>query len=101
MPLMRRRPLLRAAAVGGGAYMAGKHRANSQQAEADQDARLDSVEQQQAYAPPPPQQAYAPPPPAGGVTDDAIARLQQLGQLHDQGVLTDEEFAAQKAKVLG
>jgi hypothetical protein len=36
----------------------------------------------------------APPPP------DPIAQLRELGQLHQQGVLTDEEFAAQKAKLL-
>jgi hypothetical protein len=30
-----------------------------------------------------------------------IAKLKQLGELHEQGVLTDEEFAAQKAKLLG
>ena len=40
-------------------------------------------------------------PPAAGPSEDAIAKLQQLGQLHDSGVLTDEEFAAQKAKILG
>jgi putative oligomerization/nucleic acid binding protein len=61
---------------------------------------------QQQYAPPPP--AYAPPPPpppppAPAATDmnDKIAQLQQLGQLHEQGILTDEEFAAQKTKILG
>ena len=32
---------------------------------------------------------------------DPIEQLKQLGQLHEQGVLTDEEFAAQKAKILG
>ena len=32
---------------------------------------------------------------------DPIAQLKQLGELHAQGVLTDEEFAAQKAKLLG
>jgi hypothetical protein len=32
---------------------------------------------------------------------DPIAQLKELGQLHEQGVLTDEEFAAQKAKLLG
>ena len=42
-----------------------------------------------------PQQA-APPP-----EDDATAKLQDLAQLHAQGVLTDEEFAAAKAKALG
>ena len=42
----------------------------------------------------------APPPPAAPV-DDANAQLQNLAQLHTQGVLTDEEFAAAKAKILG
>ena len=41
----------------------------------------------------------APPPPAP--EDDATAQLQNLAQLHTQGVLTDEEFAAAKAKILG
>ncbi|HEY4826042.1 MAG TPA: SHOCT domain-containing protein [Solirubrobacteraceae bacterium] len=30
-----------------------------------------------------------------------MARLQDLGKLHEQGILTDEEFAQQKAKILG
>jgi hypothetical protein len=33
--------------------------------------------------------------------DDKIEQLKQLGELHEQGILTDEEFAAQKAKLLG
>lgn len=37
----------------------------------------------------------------GGLTDDAIGRLKQLAELHQAGVLTDEEFSAQKAKLLG
>jgi len=40
----------------------------------------------------------APPPQA---EDDSAAQLQNLAQLHTQGVLTDEEFAAAKAKILG
>ena len=61
-------------------------------------------EQQQQYAEPPP--AYAPPPPpppepAAPDMNDKIAQLQQLGQLHEQGILTDEEFYAQKTKILG
>ncbi|MBF6160489.1 SHOCT domain-containing protein [Nocardia cyriacigeorgica] len=47
-------------------------------------------------APPPPP---APAPAAGG-SDDLVARLQQLGQLHDSGVLSDEEFAAAKRQLL-
>ena len=39
--------------------------------------------------------------PVGGLSAESIARLQQLGDLLKQGILTDEEFAAQKAKILG
>jgi hypothetical protein len=94
MPLMRRRPLLRAAAVGGGAYYAGKRRQESAQREQDQEARIEGLESQ-----PPP--VAAAPAPAVGVQPDSITQLKQLGELHEQGVLTDEEFAAEKAKVLG
>jgi hypothetical protein len=93
---MRRRPLLRAAAVGGGAYMAGKHMARKQDdqyaADAEQDQRLSDLEGQQQ-----PQQA-APAAPASSATVD---QLKQLADLHQQGVLTDAEFAAAKAKLLG
>jgi hypothetical protein len=109
----RRRPLLRAAVVGGGAYVAGKHmanKANDQAAyDASQDDRISQVEQQQG---PPPdqygqqqQQQYAPPqapPPAAPAAGPSMAdQLQQLAALHQQGVLSDDEFAAAKAKVLG
>jgi hypothetical protein len=59
--------------------------------------------QQQQYAPPP-QQQYAPPPPApapAAPAADPIEQLKELAQLKDQGILTEEEFAAQKAKLLG
>jgi hypothetical protein len=49
------------------------------------------------YAPPP----QAPAPPAAGAEGDTIEQLTQLGELRDKGVLTDAEFAAQKAKLLG
>jgi hypothetical protein len=48
----------------------------------------------------PAQQQSAPPPPAAAAPDP-IAQLKELGELHASGVLTDEEFAAQKAKILG
>jgi hypothetical protein len=53
---------------------------------------------QQQYAQQAPPPAPAPAAPAEG---DMISELKQLAELHDQGVLTDEEFAAQKAKLLG
>ena len=115
--MFRRRPLMRAAVVGGGAYMAGKHVANRQaeQAayEADQDQRISDLEQQQAYQQQgyqqPPQQQYqqqpyqqAPPPaPAPAASSPMIDQLNQLSELHQRGVLTDEEFAAAKAKLFG
>ena len=40
------------------------------------------------------------PAPAAAPAADPIAQLKDLAQLHEQGVLTDEEFAAQKAKIL-
>ena len=95
--MFRRRPLMRAAVVGGGAYMAGKHVANRQadQAamDADQDARISDLEQQQAPAPAP---AAAP-----AASSPMIDQLNQLAALHQQGVLTDEEFSAAKAKLFG
>jgi hypothetical protein len=110
---VRRRPLLRAAVVGGGAYMAGKHMSNqANQRAADEDyqnQRLDQLEQQQQpqgqyqqqqYAPP--QQQYAPPPQAAPAAGPSVAdQLQQIATLHQQGVLSDDEFAAAKAKILG
>ncbi|HET9068178.1 MAG TPA: SHOCT domain-containing protein [Amaricoccus sp.] len=47
---------------------------------------------------PPAAPAAAPAP--GGLTDEAIARLKQLSELHAAGVLTAEEFAEQKARIL-
>jgi Short C-terminal domain len=48
------------------------------------------------------EQQQPPPAPAPAATPapDPIAQLKSLGELHAQGVLTDEEFAAQKAKIL-
>ena len=44
--------------------------------------------------------APAPAAPAGGMSEEAIQQLKELAGLHDSGVLTDEEFEAQKAKLL-
>jgi Short C-terminal domain len=117
--MRRRRPLLRAAAVGGTAYVAGKHMERNAQAkadaEADQDQRISDLEAQQGYqqappqqyqqAPPqyqqPPQQYQQPPPAAAPAGPSMLDQLNQLTALHEQGALTDEEFGAAKAKLLG
>jgi Short C-terminal domain len=91
-----RRPLLRlatGAATAGLAYRAGQRRAEqdayNQQAAAAYEA---------TQAPPPP----APPAPAAAATPpDTIAELERLARLHESGALTDQEFAAAKARVLG
>ena len=64
-----------------------------------QQAASEQQQQQAAMPPPPPPPAAPAPAPAAG-TDDMIAQIQKLGQLHQQGILSDEEFAAQKAKLL-
>ena len=51
-------------------------------------------------APPPPQAAPAPAP-AAPAAKSTIDQLKELGELKSQGVITEEEFAAQKAKLLG
>jgi hypothetical protein len=48
-----------------------------------------------------PEPAPPPPAPAAAPAPDPIEQLKQLAALKDQGILTDEEFAAQKAKILG
>jgi hypothetical protein len=73
-----------------------------QAAEQDQAAKAEAYDQQQAAAQ---QQAYAAPPapppqPAAPAQDDMLTQLQKLGDLKAAGVLTEEEFAAQKAKIL-
>jgi hypothetical protein len=99
---------MRAAVVGGGAYMAGKAHARNQaeqaQYQADQDARISDLEQQQGYQQPPPQYQQPPPPPPAAppaASSPMIDQLNQLAELHQRGVLTDDEFAAAKAKLFG
>ena len=57
--------------------------------------------QQQEYEQQPEPQYQQPPPPPAAPAPDPIEQLKQLGELKQQGILTEEEFAAQKAKILG
>ena len=114
--MMRRRMVGRSiarAAVGTAvvAGTAGAVRHHQQQKWANQDAQQQSAydqayqqgaadaqaQQQPQYAPPPEQYA---PQVAAPAQDDLTAKLQQLADLHNSGVLTDEEFAAAKQKLL-
>jgi hypothetical protein len=96
------------------AVVAGTATAVSNRVSRRQGGRWAAQEQQQQYAEPPqqyaeppqqyaaPPQQYAEPPaqqPAG--MDAKLAQLKELGTLREQGVLTDAEFEAQKARILG
>ncbi len=72
--------------VGGAAVAAKRHH--------------DAKEAQQEEAASQPDQAAAAPA-AEGLTPDVMEQLKQLGELHGQGVLSDEEFEREKAKLLG
>jgi hypothetical protein len=92
-----RRPLLRGAMIGGAGYMAGKAGQRRSQEEAEQNARLNELEAQQQYAPPPP----PPPAPAAPAAQvDVVGRLKELAELKQSGVLSDQEFEAAKQKLL-
>ena len=109
---MMRRPVARVATVAVGtavvAGTAGAVHHHQQQKYAQQDAaaqqQYDQAYQQgaadaqaQQYAPPPQQYAA---PVEQAPASDLTAQLQQLAQLHESGLLTDEEFAAGKQKLL-
>jgi len=104
----RGRRLLGAAAVGGAGYYAGRRIAQGQQAEAMRDDQIADLQDQaadqqaQSNAPPPqPQPApAAAPAAASSAGSDTVSRLQELANLHASGVLSDDEFAAAKKKVL-
>ena len=80
------------------AVVAGTATAVSGRVARRQAARYDQqYAQEPQYAPEPQQYAQEAPP----AEDDSTAQLQKLAALHTQGVLTDDEFAAAKAKILG
>ena len=98
------RGIARTAAIAGTATAVSNRvsrRQSERWAQEDQSAYAQPQYAQPQYAPPqyaPPQYAAAPP---AAPQDASIEQLRQLGELHQQGVLTDEEFAAKKAQILG
>ena len=88
MPLGRdrRQRRRRAAVVGGAAVAAKKHH----------DAKQTQQEEAAAAQQPAPVEPSA----AGGLTPEVMDQLKQLGELHEQNVLSDEEFEREKAKLL-
>ncbi len=106
----RRRPLLRAAVIGGGAYAAGRKAAQrpaeqaqqAGQAEDEQNERIASPEQRrQAHqATGQPAAVYGRGRSGAVPKPSMLDQLNQLNRLHQQGALTDQEFSAAKAKLL-
>ena len=102
--MMRRRPLRRAAVVGGVAAVAHHAGTKSAQAQAAEQAarpadRRPAGEQTAAqYAPPPARRPVAAAPAVGGA--DMVTQLENLKKLLDEGVLTQAEFDTQKQKLL-
>ncbi len=108
----RRRPLLRAAVVGGGAYMVGKksgeHSAEQSQPPGQQPQPSAQQSQPSAQQSQQSQQSQQQAGPAAGQTTGQGAdqppmgdQLKQLSDLHAQGALTDAEFAQAKSRLLG
>ncbi len=88
------------AAMLGGAVMAGRASQRASYREQDQEQRLETLEQQPA-APAPAAAPASAPASSGAGSSDIVARLKQLGDLKQSGVLSDEEFEAAKRKLLG
>jgi hypothetical protein len=96
------RGMARTAAVVGTAT-ATRNAVNRRQADKNAQAYTQAMSTAEAQQAPPPEVVYAPPPPppAPAPDEDVITQLERLGALKAQGLLTEEEFAAQKAKLLG
>lgn len=83
------------------AVVAGTATAVSNRVSRRQANRWSSQEEQQYQAQQYQQQQYAPPPPpAAAPATDTVTQLKELADLRTQGILTDAEFEAQKAKIL-
>ncbi len=87
--------MARTAVVAGTATAVSGGVARRQQAKAGQQAEAQAYEQEQAQPAPAPAPA-----PAAAPATDVVTQLKELAALKDQGILTDDEFAAQKAKIL-
>ena len=93
------RGMARTAAVVGTAT-ATRNAVNRRQANKNAQAYAQAEQAAYAQAAPPPEEQYAPVEYAPSPEEDMIAQLERLGALKAQGLLTDEEFAAAKAKLL-
>ena len=96
------RGMARTAAVVGTAT-ATRNAVNRRQADKNAQAYAQAESAAAAQYAPPPQVVYAAPPPVAppAQEEDVITQLERLGALKAQGLITEEEFAAQKAKLLG
>ena len=89
-----------ATAVSGGMSRRQQQKAQDQYEQQQYEAQQQQAQMQAAAQQAAQQQAVATPP-AAAPADDLMAKLQQLASMHSQGILSDDEFAAAKAKLLG
>jgi len=109
MPGLLRGVARTAVIAGTASSVSGRVQRRQAEKYADRDAAI-AAQRSQAYqdqmaaaapAPPAAAPAPAPAPAAPAMTSDLITQLKSLAELRDQGILTEDEFAAQKAKLLG
>jgi len=101
-----RRDFIEAAAVGGAVHETRKaHAEEAELAEMQaQQAQAQAAQAQAAAAAPAPapaEGAEAKSAPSGDLTDEQVNELERVAKLKEEGILTDEEFAAEKKKILG
>ena len=88
-------------AVVAGTATATANAVNKHSAQKDAEKQAEAEQQAEQQAPPPAPAPQPPAPPAAPAGDDLVGKINQLAQLRDAGVLTDDEFAAAKSKLLG
>ncbi len=98
MPGLVRGMVATAAVVG--TATATRNAVNRRQADKNAQAYSHAMDSAYSQQSPPPQAQYAPPPPPPAPEEDMTTQLERLGALAAQGLLTPEEFAAAKAKLL-
>jgi hypothetical protein len=96
-----RREFIEVAAVGGAVHESHKAREEEAQLAAMQAQQAPAAAQANAQVAATPETAEAKPAAAGELTDEQVSELERAAKLKEEGILTEDEFAAEKKKILG